>query len=466
MTKRLRPRRLSALLVLYTLSALLLAFGVFIGGRALANYIIDDVIYTRQSVTRQARQLYTELCAFIRSQGITNVDDSSELDAWVKEHDYLTVFIYDYYKQGAGGSGAVGSLLTSSEEDTVMYSSISDAASTYGLLQSHYEGYWYDGPMEVRGANDFPKVVRVMYFPMYSARNYASVICAVLAFAAFALCLTLLVRKKTSYISILSKQLDVMSAGELNTPMTVRGNDELTDLAKNMDRMRLSFIERLENEERMNKNASSLLTDMSHDLRTPLTALMGYLDILDGGKATNEEQKQKYISSAKKRAYQIKDMTDELFEYFLVYSYDDKKPETEALDGITLFMQLWDECALGLESKGFACESEIKGAENPRASQVEADIKLTRRVFDNIVSNIIKYADSNEPVKVRYEIAGGYCSVSVSNAVKDKPEVAESSGIGLSSCKKLAGLQNGTFEYESAPNRFTCTFALPVLTIK
>ena len=148
--------------------------------------------------------------------------------------------------------------------------------------------------------------------------------------------------------------------------------------------MRTSFIEGLEHEEEMPKHASELLTAMSHDLRTPLTSLIGYLDIIDLGKCHSPEQVQKYVHSGKQKAYQIKEMTDKLFEYFLVYSENDKPVEKERLDAATLFTQLWSESAMSLETEGFHVDMRAEES----TCEVLANVPLLRRVFDNLVSNV------------------------------------------------------------------------------
>lgn len=71
-----------------------------------------------------------------------------------------------------------------------------------------------------------------------------------------------------------------MGSGDLDHPITVRGNDEITSLALDMEKMRLSFQERIKGEEEAKRANSELITSISHDLRTPLTILMGNLDII------------------------------------------------------------------------------------------------------------------------------------------------------------------------------------------
>ena len=110
----------------------------------------------------------------------------------------------------------------------------------------------------------------------------------------FAVILYLLIRKKVKYIELLGKELEILKGGDLNYQITIRGNDELAALAGEMDSMRRAIRSRQEEEELAHLANRGIVTAMSHDLRTPLTALMGYLDILSIEEAPGK--KQKYLS--------------------------------------------------------------------------------------------------------------------------------------------------------------------------
>ncbi len=183
------------------------------------------------------------------------------------------------------------------------------------------------------------------------------------------------------------------------------------------------------------------------------------MDILDLGKFENAEQMQKYVKSGKRKAYQIKEMTDKLFEYFLVYSPNDTKVEFERSDASTLFSQLWSDSAEMLESDGFEFDMDI----SDNSCSVDVNVPFMRRVFDNIVSNIRKYADPAAPICIKMGLSsdGKTFEYEARNAIADRPSVGESSGIGLASCKKIMESHSGEFTYETVNGEFVSRLSLP-----
>ena len=447
LTKRRHTLKLSFLLIVYTLVSLLAAAAVLPLTRAAGRYVVDEMIYPPEKIMASEKKLFDEFMDFIDREGLT-LNDRRRIMPWFRDRNDLIIAVYN-------GGRPFGDR----DEGAQIYSNETDALAMYELLQGEYAPYWYTCPVMPHGDYMRTKAVKVMYYPMYSAGRYADMAAVALAFAAFALCLTILVKRKTAYMALLSRELSVMESGDLTSPVTVKGNDEITVLAEGMDDMRLSFIERLQREENMSRSSRELMTAMSHDLRTPLTALMGYLDILDSGKAEDAEKAAQYIRSAKERAYQLKGMTDELFEYFLVYSAEDEKPETELLDVLTLIAQLWEESAFTLESEDYQTEFTVKDEALTFPAAVNA--LMLRRVFDNMVSNIRKYADKTAPVRACLTFDESGCVFTVCNRVRAERTSAKSSGIGLASCRKILQLHGGSFESAEDENGFTCRITLP-----
>ena len=445
MTKKKPGMRLGVMLVMCTLFSGFIAACAFFGLESAGEYLIDRVIYTKEAIRNTEKALFNEFLDHMNVSRAT-LSNKGAIQAFVKDKDDLMLAVYD----------AQVSYLHD-ETDGVLYTSVSDALAMYDLLQDEYADYWYSCPVMSSGDIMRSRVVKVMYFPMYRAKTYAMYVNLACSFLLFVGVLYAFIRGKMRYIALLSRELQAIEGGDLLRPMTVKGRDELTSLARDIENMRLSFIERLENEERMTKNASELLTAMSHDLRTPLTSLIGYLDIVDLGKCANPEQAQRYIHSGKLKAYQIKEMTDKLFEYFLVYSSADEEMETETLDAAMLFGQLWEESAMALESDGFAVT--LQEAEGSCA--VKANPTFLRRVFDNLVSNIRKYADREEPVIVILGLRNGAYQMEVRNGLKEKSGSAESSGIGLASCRKIMESHGGVFETEERSDVFIARISLP-----
>ena len=100
-------------------------------------------------------------------------------------------------------------------------------------------------------------------------------------------------RKKVQDIGILKDHILQMSGGDLNHPIASMGNDELGVLARELDQMRSTLYTNIQQEVESRRANQDLITAMSHDLRTPLTILHGYLDILALGR--NPEQQSEYV---------------------------------------------------------------------------------------------------------------------------------------------------------------------------
>lgn len=239
----------------------------------------------------------------------------------------------------------------------------------------------------------------------------------ILSFLFFIVLVLFFINKKTSYIGVLEKEIKILEGGNLDYPITLKGKDELSSLAQSINEMRKSFIERLESEEQARVANSELVTAMSHDLRTPLTALVGYLDIIEYKKYQDQEALAKYIHSSREKAYQIKHLSDKLFEYFTVYNTEENDLEFESYDGIQLMDQLIDEQSMLLENHGFR----VAWVPSPVPFRVELHLISFRRVFDNLFSNITKYADTSAAVTIAYRIEDRWLLIDITNVIKRRP---------------------------------------------
>lgn len=144
-----------------------------------------------------------------------------------------------------------------------------------------------------------------------------------ISFSVFLLVVFWGIRKKIRYIMVLHDEIEILEGGSLDYPITVKGKDELSELAEGLDCMRVSFQGMIEREANIVQENQKMITEMSHDIRTPVTSIMLYTEILKNGKYKDEEQLNEYIERIDRKAHRMKQLTDNFFEYMLVTGDDE-----------------------------------------------------------------------------------------------------------------------------------------------
>ena len=129
-------------------------------------------------------------------------------------------------------------------------------------------------------------------------------------------------RKELKYINVLNQNVRMIESGEWRQAVPVRGQDELGSLASGLDHMRQSLIENKEREKEMKKAQDKLVVGMAHDLRNPMTGLMTYLELAK--KNPSAEEAGSYIEKAVSKTFEIRDLSDHLFDYFRIHSVNGK----------------------------------------------------------------------------------------------------------------------------------------------
>ncbi|MBQ8696877.1 MAG: HAMP domain-containing histidine kinase [Clostridia bacterium] len=285
----------------------------------------------------------------------------------------------------------------------------------------------------------------------------ASVVISLLVFAFFTL---MLVSTRFRYLVELEGEVAEIEGGMIDRRVTVKGDDEIALLARSIEDMRMSMVMRLESEKEAYDANKELITAMSHDLRTPLSALIGYLEIVDAGVYSSDEQKDQYIKKSVEKAYQLKAMSDKLFDYFTVFKNEGTEElKTEVYDGYELLSQMIGEQSYMLEEQGYSIE--YAGMDDPGASPfgLQVDSGALLRVFDNIYSNILKYADKSAPVRISMQVDDYNVRVTVSNKVNKKAVKVASTKIGLKSCRRLLSRMNGTLKSQTNGEEYSVTVA-------
>ena len=200
--------------------------------------------------------------------------------------------------------------------------------------------------------------------------------------------------------------------------------------------MRTSLIAKEQKELEMRKAQDNLVLGMSHDLRTPLTSLMAYIEIIKRQNKTEEVIK--YSDKAMQKAEEIKNLSNQLFDFFLINSGEKDQFEVATVE--YAFTDHLSELCNYLGSQGFTVEATDLTWPH---QNVSISFDYIGRIMNNIQSNIIKYADITKPVHLNTKSDGKCFYISIQNSVSDHTDDSSSNGIGLkninSMMKKMGG---------------------------
>ena len=269
----------------------------------------------------------------------------------------------------------------------------------------------------------------------------------------------LIIRRKIKYIKRITDAIYVLENDNLDYEIPEEGCDEITSVAKSLNHMRVTLSKQMESEKQAIQANNSLVTALSHDLRTPLTTQLGYLEILKEHHYSSEEELQEYLDKVLENGKQIKMLSDRLFEYFLAFDRNTESlQQRERADALELFLQLITEHTMYLEEQGFTFLLD----EPEEQFFIEVNPEDCMRIFNNVFSNIEKYADKAERVIIRIKRNTDNCEVIISNRINQKPKQNESAKVGLESLRALMRRQGGQFQVERNNIGFRVTLTFPI----
>lgn len=136
--------------------------------------------------------------------------------------------------------------------------------------------------------------------------------------------------------------------------------------------------------------------------------------------------------------------------------------QMDTFDAKILLQQLFMEYVFDLGNLGFNVKTEFV----EQSCSITADIQYLRRLFDNLFSNVRKYAGVDGPVIVNSHIAGNDLIITVTNEIRRDSTFLESTNIGLKTCQKIAEQMNGTFEIEKNGTDFTVRVTFPLESVR
>ena len=296
----------------------------------------------------------------------------------------------------------------------------------------------------------------------------------------FGLIFYLLQLRSINYIKDLSRAMEDMAQGRLDTKVRVEGDDEFSQMAENLNAMGEDLQKLLEVEREAEKSKNDLITNIAHDLRTPLTSIIGYLELLSGKNSSvlNDDQRQKYLMIAYTKSRRLEQLINDLFDYTKL-SYGKITMKVSYVDIVKLLEQLLEEAYPNFQEKGLSYELKT----NIPSLEITADGGLIARLFDNLIGNAIKYGAEGKKVIVRInaEIPNDVVEVKVINYgfvidEKDLPLIFDKfyradrarstqtggTGLGLAIAKDIVNMHGGTITAASDLNGTVFTVRLKI----
>ncbi len=255
--------------------------------------------------------------------------------------------------------------------------------------------------------------------------------------------------ERLAYIRKITAGVDILRDGNYGEQMELRGNNELTELAEAVNFLSESEQKIKEKEKRLYEEREELIRTLSHDIRTPLTSIMSYTELLDEKEVLTVEEQKEYLFLVAKKTEQIKKLTDILLDG------GHREPEF-FVNARLLFEQLADEFEAELEDD-FAPMTELSYV---GAFSGNFDVGEVRRIFDNIISNVKKYAEPSEPVELTISKKDEGIVIRQSNRIAKDKQPSESYKMGLYSIRRMAQNYGGTVEVHGENGKFEIIITL------
>ena len=219
------------------------------------------------------------------------------------------------------------------------------------------------------------------------------------------------------YVRRISDGTAKIAAGDLNAEIPVRGKDEFAAIAASLNKMTGEVKILMEKEREAEKTKNDLITNVAHDLRTPLTSIIGYLELLKNRPELGQEDRQHFVDIAYQKSKKLEKLIEDLFG-FTKLNYGKITMKPGVLDIVKLLEQILDEFYPNFQEAGLACEFDCQEP----SILVEADGNLLARLFDNLVNNAVKYGADGKLVRVEMRKEARQVAVRVINYGKIIPE--------------------------------------------
>ncbi len=451
MIKRFKNMRLRTQLTLIIVAAAMTGYALFTFLWDNRFFLWDEIHDTFHIPTLTANEeyfdmLYREAAKYELPESEDDTERIEKLEPYLAlADDYTSLYVYGL-RDGLIRAGKYASMMDDTILRKIFEAGYRITGGTGELVRSF--------PVDFK--NETGLLMVYSYHDVFFLYPYA-IFCLAVTAALFLFIVLLFISKKMKKVIKIKEHILRMSSGDLETPLPEFGGDEIGILSSELDNLRTALSETLRQEQTSRQANQDLITAMSHDLRTPLTLLNGYLEVLRLNKAP--EKKDEYLNRCLQKTEDIKTMTDRMFEYALVFG-ETETPELMQIPPSFFYECLAENCDF-IRLAGFVFDLQFPDFENTDPAGFVGDGTMLKRIFSNLFSNILKYGDKKETVHVDVHTVNKELKITIKNVIKTEHSDIESNHIGLKSTEKMMMLLGGRMLYAEKDNVFTVqlTFA-------
>jgi signal transduction histidine kinase len=259
-------------------------------------------------------------------------------------------------------------------------------------------------------------------------------------------------------IQYLQRKVKKIGEGNLEDEVSIASDDEIGQLASGIDFMRNQLLEQKKTEEKMKQAQADLVLGMAHDLRTPLTGLFSYLEIVQ--KLEKEEKPAlEYVSKSLDKAEQLRSVSNQLFEYFLASNESDtemEEPETVQ----SAFEDYLSEFCVFLQCNGFGVDTQELSWQGV---MVRINTDFFGRIMNNLTSNIEKYADKQAPVNIKIVYTDSHIELDFQNKIITPNPYVKGTGIGLKNIELMMKQMQGSSKVNITEDTYNIKLVFPIV---
>lgn len=425
-------------LILFMILSLIISFTVAF---LIRNYTGD---FGKPDEEKRIHKIYQECIGIIEEDLLDiSLKDASKREEVMDRYRYLVG--YEFYLVDAQGN-----VIDATTDDVVKlnHADIYDGMKHYSVSDQDKNVF------QIQGCDYLKEGIYLFYHYLKYDENDTGMVFGALVGAI--LFFFLLIWGRVSYISNIRNTVSQITEGNLDSRVTYRYNNELRALAEDINTMAGTLAE-----EEHNKN--EFLTNISHDIRTPLTTILGYLEMIKEEKYSSKEEMQKYLRIMQRKGEFLASMLEDFFQYSKLQSQD-VKMECIDFEINELLRQFYED-----EWKEFAGQSLDLAIDLTEESTLcSGDPDLLARVVNNLLTNALKYSKENTKVTLKSYVEEKNHSRFICFCVKNIPQNKISSeqvkllferlykcdaarseggsGLGLSIVKSIVKLHHGFVE--------------------